>query len=49
MPTRADEVVELGELDDEPVPVVLVERPFFEVVLNESGLEREFGLFLYAR
>ena len=31
---RADEAVEAGELDDEAVPVVLVERALFEVLLD---------------
>ena len=33
---RADEVVQLGELDDERVPFVFVEGPLFEVFLDEG-------------
>ena len=38
VPTGPDEVVKLRELDDEPVPVVLVEWSLLKVVLHEGGL-----------
>lgn len=43
---RAHQVVQLGQLDDERIPIVLVEGPFLEVVLHEGRLQREVRLFL---
>lgn len=45
-PAGADDVVEVGELDDEGVPVVFVEGAFFEVLVYETFFERCWGLFL---
>lgn len=42
----ADDVVQVGELDDEGVPVVFVEGAFFEVLVYEAFFERGGGLFL---
>jgi hypothetical protein len=47
MTASSDEVVELGEFDDDPIIVVLVERAFLEVFLNESRLQGSFRSFLY--
>lgn len=42
----ADDVVQIGELDDESVPVVFVEGTFFEVLVYEAFFERGLSLFL---
>ena len=46
MTTGSDEVIELGKFDDDSVIVILVERSFLEVVLNECGLQWPVGSFL---
>lgn len=46
MTTGSDEVMELGEFDDDSVVVVLVEGSFLEVLLDKSGLQWAFGPFL---
>lgn len=43
---RPDEIIQLGQFDYEGIPVVFVERPLLEVVLNKGGLEGEIRLFL---
>lgn len=42
----ADDVVQVGELDDEGVPVVFVKGTFFEVLVDEAFFEGGWGLFL---
>ena len=46
MTARADKVVQAGELDDQTVPIVLVEGALLEVFLNERGFQRAVSLFL---
>lgn len=46
MTAGSDEVVELGEFDDEPIVVVLVERSFLEILLDKSGFQWSVGSFL---
>lgn len=41
-----DDVVEVGELDDEGVPVIFVEGTLFEVLVYEAFFEWFRGLFL---
>lgn len=43
---RAHDVVQVGELDDERVPVVFVEGPLFEGLVYEALFEGGGGLFL---
>jgi hypothetical protein len=47
MTASSDKVVELGVFDDDPIIVILVERVFLEVFLNESRLRGSFRSFLY--
>lgn len=49
MSTGANKVIELGKFDDKCVPVVLVERPFLKILLDEGRFQRDAGLFLYCR
>jgi len=37
LPTRPDEVIELGQLDNKRIPVILVEWPLFKIFLDEGG------------
>jgi hypothetical protein len=46
MAAGPDEVVELREFDDKPIIVVLVERSFLKVFLDESGLQGTVRSFL---
>lgn len=46
MTSRPDQIIELGKFDDERVPVILVERSFFEIVLDERRFEWHVCLFL---
>ena len=47
MTAGSDEVIELGEFDDNSIVVVLVERSFLEVSLDESGLQGSVCSFLW--
>jgi hypothetical protein len=38
MTPGSDQIIELGKLDDDSIVVVLVERAFLKVFLDESGL-----------
>lgn len=42
----SDEIVEFREFDNDSVVVILIERPFLEVFLDESRLQRSVGSFL---
>lgn len=46
MTAGSDEVMELGEFDDDSIVVVLVERSFLEVLLYKRGLQWSFRPFL---
>ena len=46
MSAGSDEVIEFGKFDDDPVVVVLVEGPFLEVFLDESGFQGPVRSFL---
>jgi hypothetical protein len=46
MAAGADEVIQLGELNDEGVPVVFVKRAAFKVILDKGGFEGAIRLFL---
>ena len=46
MSASSDEVIKLGQFDDDPIIVVLVERSFLKELLHESGLQWSFGPFL---
>lgn len=46
MTAGPDKVMEPGEFDDDPIVVVLVERSFLEVILDESGLQGTVSSFL---
>jgi hypothetical protein len=46
MTAGSDEVIEFGEFDDDSIIVVLVEGPFLEVFLDESGLQGSVCPFL---
>jgi hypothetical protein len=48
MTPSAYQIVQLGKLDDESIPIVLVEWPFLEVVLDKCWFQGESGLFLKA-
>ena len=46
MTAGPDEIIELGEFDYDPVVVVLIERSFLEVFLDESRLQGAVRSFL---
>lgn len=46
MSASSDEIIELRELDNDSVIVILIERSFLEVFLNESRLQGSVGPFL---
>lgn len=46
MTAGSNEVIEFGEFDDDSVVVVLVEGPFLEVLLDESGFQGHVCSFL---
>ena len=46
MTTSSDEIIKFREFNDEPIIVELIKRPFLEVFLNESGLQRPASSFL---
>lgn len=46
VPTSAHEIIEFRKLDDEGVPIVLVERSLIQVVLDKRRLESKVGHFL---
>lgn len=46
MSSRPHEIIQLRELDDQPIPVVFVERPSIKISVNESISQRLAGLFL---
>lgn len=46
MTAGPDEIIELGEFDNDPIVVVLVERSFLEVFLNKSGFQWSVSTFL---
>ena len=46
VPACAHKVVQVGQLDNQRVPVVLIEWTLFEVVLHKRRLERQARLFL---
>ena len=47
MSAGANKVIELGEFNNEGVPVILVEWPFLKILLDEGRLQRDAGLFLH--
>lgn len=49
MSSCTNEVIELGQLDNESIPIILIERSFLKVFLYESGLELKTCLFLWLR
>lgn len=46
MTASSDKIIELGKFDDDSIVVVLVERSFLEVLLDEGGLQASLGSFL---
>lgn len=46
MATGADEVIQLGELHYEAIPIVLVKRTLLQISMNECGFQRATCLFL---
>lgn len=46
VPSCANEVIKFGKFDNQCIPVILVERTFFEVILDEGGFQSNLGLFL---
>lgn len=46
IPPSAHKVVQLGQLDNKCIPIVFIEGPLLEVILNKCGFERYSGLFL---
>lgn len=49
MPAGTDEIVELGKLDDDGIPVIFVEGALFEVFLNKGRFQPNVRLFLFAK
>lgn len=45
----ADQIIELGQLNNESIPIILVERPLFQIILYKSRFERTICLFLCIR
>lgn len=39
-------IVEPGKFDNQGIPVVFIERSFFQIILDKTGLERDPSLFL---
>ncbi len=46
MTTRPHEVVELRKLDDKRIPVILIERAFLQVILDEDLFPGRVRFFL---
>jgi len=46
IPSRPHKVIQFGQLDNQRVPVILIERSFLKIILGECRLEGYASLFL---